>query len=111
MERNPLSPDVYGGIVMVPQRAVGDYKQVNPFPLFRTAVPPVPTCSTLRTDTSIPMPRSQVREKRLLYSWEGGGSCTNSPSGGGKVSTCTRQREAVFGDGPVELGGDSRNDL
>ncbi|KAM7227107.1 hypothetical protein CapIbe_022182 [Capra ibex] len=28
MERKPLSPDVYGGIVMAPQRAVGDYKQL-----------------------------------------------------------------------------------
>ena len=44
----------------------------------------------------------------LLGRWS---ICANSPSGGGKVSTCTRQREAVVGDGPVELGGDSRNDL
>ena len=32
-----------------------------------------------------------------------------SPSWGGKVSTCTRQGEAVVGNGPDELDGDSRD--
>ena len=42
----------------------------------------------------------------LLGKWAIG---PNSPSWGGKVSTCTRQGEAVVGDGPDELDGDSRD--
>ena len=42
----------------------------------------------------------------LLGKWAIG---PNSPSWGEKVSICTRQGEAVVGDGPDELDGDSRD--
>ena len=51
---------------------------------------------------------SSEGEMFALLLGRGGGICPNSPSRGGKVSTCTRQGEAVVVD---ELDGESRDDL
>lgn len=105
-ERKPPSPDIQGGIVMDPQRANGGREHVNPFPLFHTAHPPLPTCPTLRIDTRIPMLRALVKAKWLLYSqW---GDLSKHPFWGSRAAVpglrsgaCTGEGEAVVADRPA----------